>query len=189
MALRMENKGSEVAVLAGGCFWCMEAVFSEIRGVIKVESGYSGGTVENPSYEEVCTGNTGHAESVRVTYDPSVISYGDILEIFFSTHDPTSLNRQGNDIGTQYRSAIFYMDSSQESIARDAIRKLEDEKRFRKPVVTKVEKFSNFYPSEEYHKDYFRNNPDSPYCMFVIAPKLEKFRKSHTPLLVGRGNP
>ncbi|MFG1519959.1 MAG: peptide-methionine (S)-S-oxide reductase MsrA [Thermoplasmataceae archaeon] len=174
---------TEVAVLAGGCFWCLEAIFSEIRGVSKVEPGYSGGDLPDPTYEEVCTGRTGHAETVRISYDPDVISYTDILEIFFSTHDPTTLNRQGNDVGTQYRSVIFYTNTDQEREAADMIRKLEAEGRFKKPIVTKVEKFENFYPAEEYHRDYFRNNPDSPYCMFVIEPKIAKFRKSFAPVL------
>lgn len=179
----MEKKGSEVAVLAGGCFWCMEAIFKEINGVLSVQSGYSGGTLPDPTYEEVCTGKTGHAESVMITFDPQVISYTDILEIFFSTHDPTTLNRQGNDVGTQYRSVIFYMDDGQKIQAAGMIKNLENEGRFRKPVVTRVEKFQNFYPAEDYHKDYFSNNPDSPYCMFVIAPKVEKFRKSFAPVI------
>ena len=182
----MKNTDVEVAVLAGGCFWCMEAVFIEVKGVLKVDPGYSGGKVDDPSYEEVCTGKTGHAEAVRITYDPSIISYDDILEIFFSTHDPTSLNKQGNDVGTQYRSSIFFIDNNQESIAIETIKKLEEEKRFPRPIVTKVEKFSNFYPAEDYHKNYFRNNPNSPYCAFVISPKIEKFRKSHAVFLVNR---
>ena len=182
----MKSKDTEVAVLAGGCFWCMEAIFNEVKGVIKVVSGYSGGTVNNPSYEEVCTGKTGHAETVMVTYDPSVISFSEILEVFFSTHDPTSVNRQGNDVGTQYRSAIFYMDEYQESTAKDTIRKFEEEKRFPKPIVTRLEKFSNFYPAEDYHINYFLNNPEAPYCTFVISPKVEKFRKSHASFLINQ---
>jgi peptide-methionine (S)-S-oxide reductase len=182
----MKSKNTEVATLAGGCFWCMEAIFNEVKGVIKVVPGYSGGTVSNPSYEEVCTGKTGHAETVMVTYDPSVISFTEILEVFFSTHDPTSINRQGNDIGTQYASVIFYMDEYQESAAKDTIRKFEEEKRFPKPIATRVERFSNFYPAEDYHKNYFLNNPEAPYCTFVISPKIEKFRKSHASFLINQ---
>ncbi len=182
----MKSKDTEVATLAGGCFWCMEAIFNEVKGVIKVVPGYSGGTVNNPSYEEVCTGKTGHAETVMVTYDPSVISFSEILEVFFSTHDPTSVNRQGNDIGTQYASVIFYVDEHQESTAKDTIKKFEEEKRFPKSIVTRVEKFSNFYPAEDYHINYFLNNPEAPYCTFVISPKVEKFRKSHASFLINQ---
>lgn len=173
----------ETAILGGGCFWCTEAVFLEIEGVVSVDSGYSGGHRESPSYEEVCTGNTGHAEVVKVTFDPTVISYDQILEIFFAMHDPTQLNRQGNDIGTQYRSVIFYLNEKQKESAETAISKLKDEKAYRKPIVTAVEQYSNFYTSEGYHKNYFKNNSNAAYCRLVISPKIDKFRKSHQMIL------
>ena len=174
---------TEEAVLAGGCFWCTEAIFQEVSGVTEVDSGYSGGTVENPSYEEVCTGKTGHAEAVRIRFDPDVITFRKVLEIFFETHDPTTLNRQGHDVGTQYRSAIFFMNEEQKKIASDVIRELEESGRYRKKIVTSLEPFSNFYSSESYHKNYYRENTYAPYCTFVISPKLEKFRKSSSALL------
>lgn len=173
----------ETAVLGGGCFWCTEAIYKEIEGVKSVDSGYSGGTKDNPSYEEVCTGNTGHAEVVKIEYDPSMISYDGILEIFFAAHDPTTLNRQGNDIGTQYRSVIFYLDENQKEKAESIIKRLTEEKAYKRPIVTAVEKFSEFFSSEGYHKNYFETNPESSYCRLVISPKLEKFKKSHVPLL------
>ncbi|MCL4438661.1 MAG: peptide-methionine (S)-S-oxide reductase MsrA [Candidatus Thermoplasmatota archaeon] len=173
----------EEIYLGGGCFWCTEAVFQEVTGVIDVDSGYSGGSVENPSYEEVCSGRTGHAEVVRVRFDPEIITFRDILEIFFDTHDPTTLNRQGHDVGTQYRSVIFYMNSLQRDTAQSLINELNESGRFRKKIVTELEPFSKFYSSEDYHKNYYRENSYAPYCTFVISPKLEKFRKSRPMLL------
>jgi methionine-S-sulfoxide reductase len=170
----------ESIVLGGGCFWCTEAVFSEVRGVNKVESGYSGGTVPNPTYEEVCTGRTGHAEVVKVSFDPSEISLADILEIFFDIHDPTSMNRQGDDIGTQYRSAIFYFNEGQKETIDQVIQTLKNSGKYRKPIVTAVEKFQAFYPSEEYHHNYYNRNGSAPYCRAVISPKLQKFRHSYS---------
>jgi peptide-methionine (S)-S-oxide reductase len=167
----------EVATLGGGCFWCLEAVFEQLRGVEKVESGYSGGTVPNPSYERVCGGNTGHAEVVQVTFDPAVISSREILEVFFATHDPTTLNRQGPDVGTQYRSAIFYHSPEQKQIAGEVIQQLTAEKVWDRPIVTQVVPFETFYPAEDYHQGYFRNNPGQGYCQAVVAPKVAKFRK------------
>jgi peptide-methionine (S)-S-oxide reductase len=167
----------EIATLGGGCFWCTEAVFVQVQGVVKVESGYSGGMVANPSYREVCTGNTGHAEAAQITFDPSVISYREVLEIFFGTHDPTTLNRQGADVGTQYRSVIFYHDEGQKQIATTVIQGLNAEKIWEKPIVTTVEPFKSFYKAEDYHQNYFANNPDQPYCQVVISPKVSKFRK------------
>ncbi|HEY1242541.1 MAG TPA: peptide-methionine (S)-S-oxide reductase MsrA [Bryobacteraceae bacterium] len=164
---------SETATLGGGCFWCLEAVYLEMNGVRKVESGYMGGQVENPTYEQVCTGRTGHAEVVQVTFDPEVTSYRDVLEVFFAIHDPTTLDRQGNDIGTQYRSVIFYHDDGQRSIAEELIGELKTEI----PVVTIVEAAGVFYKAEDYHQDYFRNHPYQPYCTFVVAPKVKKFRE------------
>ena len=169
----------ESIVLGGGCFWCTEAVFSEVRGVEKVESGYSGGTVPNPTYEEVCTGRTGHAEVVKVSFDPSEISLADILEIFFDVHDPTSLNRQGEDVGTQYRSAIFYYNDAQKETIDKVVQNLKNTGKYRKPIVTSVEKFKAFYPSEEYHHNYYNRNGSAPYCRAVISPKLQKFRHSY----------
>lgn len=170
---------SEKATLAGGCFWCLEAVFEELRGIEKVESGYSGGHVPNPTYEQVCTGTTGHAEVVQLTYDPGVISYREILEVFFTVHDPTTLNRQGPDVGTQYRSAIFYHDEEQRRTAEEVISELEEKGVWEDPIVTEVVPFEAFYPAEEYHREYFRNHPDQPYCRVVIAPKVAKFRKQY----------
>ncbi|WP_273842092.1 peptide-methionine (S)-S-oxide reductase MsrA [Rubrobacter calidifluminis] len=170
---------SEKATLAGGCFWCLEAVFEELRGIEKVESGYSGGHVPNPTYEQVCTGTTGHAEVVQLTYDPGVISYREILEVFFTVHDPTTLNRQGPDVGTQYRSAIFYHDEEQRRTAEEVISEFEEKGVWEDPIVTEVTPFEAFYPAEEYHREYFRNHPDQPYCRVVIAPKVAKFRKQY----------
>ncbi len=179
----MQSNKYETCVLAGGCFWCMEAIFQDINGIINVESGFSGGHVKNPTYKEVCTGNTGHAESVRITYDPSVISFSDILDIFFSMHDPTSLNRQGEDVGTQYRSEIFYMNEDQKNIAENFIKDLENKKAFDKPIVTKIEKFTAFYPAEDYHRNYYKNNSEQPYCKYVISPKLKKLKEHYSPML------
>ena len=168
---------SEIATLAGGCFWCLEAVYQEMAGVRRVESGYMGGHVENPSYEDVCTGATGHAEVVQVTFDPSVASYREILEVFFAIHDPTTLNRQGNDVGTQYRSAIFYHDERQRSIAEDLIRELNAESASPGPIVTAVQPAEEFYKAENYHQNYFQEHSRQPYCAFVVAPKVKKFRE------------
>jgi peptide-methionine (S)-S-oxide reductase len=172
----------EVATFGGGCFWCTEAVFKELRGVEKVESGYAGGTVPEPSYEAVCTGHTGHAEVIQVTYDPSVVSYRDLLEVFFATHDPTTLNRQGADVGTQYRSTVLYHDDAQRRTAEATIAELEREGAFEDPVVTKVEPLERFYPAERYHQDYYARNGRQPYCQIVIAPKLAKFRQKFAAL-------
>jgi peptide-methionine (S)-S-oxide reductase len=176
----------EIATLAGGCFWCTEAVFDELRGVLDVRSGYSGGSLASPSYEQVCTGTTGHAEVVQVTFDPTAISYHDLLTIFFTVHDPTTLNRQGADVGTQYRSAVFYHDARQKEVAEQVIRELESEKLYRKKFVTEVTPFSAFYPAEEYHRDYFRRNPERGYCQLVVAPKVAKFRSKFADRLKSR---
>jgi peptide-methionine (S)-S-oxide reductase len=169
-----ENKATETAVLGGGCFWCVEAVYERLSGVISVESGYAGGTTENPTYEEVCTGTTGHAEVVRITFDPSVISYDSLLSMFWDAHDPTTLNRQGADAGTQYRSVIFYQTEAQKNAAERSRSQIQ--KSFAKPVVTAIEPLRRFYKAEEYHQDYFRNHPNAPYCSFVIRPKLDKLK-------------
>ncbi len=167
----------ELATLAGGCFWCLEAIFSELRGVDKVVSGYSGGIVPDPSYREVCTGTTGHAEVVQITFDPQIISFRELLEVFFTIHDPTTLNRQGADVGTQYRSVIFYHTPEQAKIAEEIISELEAAKIWDASIVTEVTQFKAFYPAEEEHHEYFRRNPDQPYCSVVIEPKVAKFRK------------
>lgn len=166
----------EVATLGSGCFWCSEAVYSELKGVVRVEPGYSGGTVPNPSYEQVCTNTTGHAEVAQVTFDPSAVTYREILEVFFSTHDPTTLNRQGGDEGTQYRSVIFYHGEAQKAEAMRMVEELTTEKVFRHSIVTQILPFEQFYPAEDYHREYFKRNPRNPYCQVVIAPKLAKFR-------------
>lgn len=171
------TKSNEIATLGGGCFWCLEAVFKELQGVVEVVSGYAGGRVKEPTYREVCTGRTGHAEVVRVTFDPEVISYRDLLMVFFSIHDPTSLNRQGADVGTQYRSVIFWHDEAQKETAEAVIGELRDEAVWKDPIVTQVVPFEEFYRAEDYHQDYFVQNPNQPYCQAVVAPKLAKFRK------------
>jgi len=173
----------EVATLGGGCFWCMEAVFNKLKGVEKVESGYSGGTMANPTYEQVSTGTTGHAEVVHITFDPDVISFKQILEIFFTMHDPTTLNRQGPDTGTQYRSVIFCHDDEQKSIAEQVIKEITEEKLWDAPIVTKVEPFKAFYEAEDYHKDYFKHHPEQAYCRIVIAPKITKLQKIYYSML------
>jgi peptide-methionine (S)-S-oxide reductase len=173
------HQSHEIATLGGGCFWCLEAIFSELRGVSNVVSGYSGGSVPNPSYQKVCTGSTGHAEVVQVTYDPMIISFKEILKIFFTFHDPTTLNRQGADTGTQYRSVIFYHTREQEKVAREVITELDAAKIRGSAIVTELTPFSTFYPAEEYHQEYLRRNPDQMYCQVVIAPKLSKFRKQY----------
>jgi peptide-methionine (S)-S-oxide reductase len=170
-------KGKEVATLAGGCFWCTEAVFSTVRGVEKVDPGYSGGTVPNPTYEQVSTGTTGHAEAVQITFDPSVISFKEILEIFFATHDPTTLNRQGPDVGPQYRSAIFYHDAEQKATAEKVIEELNKAEIWDAPIVTRVEPFKGFYSAEDYHKEYYKRHPNQSYCQQVITPKLVKLQQ------------
>ncbi|SEA44745.1 peptide-methionine (S)-S-oxide reductase MsrA [Variovorax sp. YR216] len=169
---------TETIVLGGGCFWCTEAVFDRVRGVVDVESGYSNGQALNPSYEQVCTGRTGHAEVVRVVFDPEEISLHEILEIFFVVHDPTTLNRQGNDVGTQYRSGIYYTSDGQKQVAQEVIREITDSKIYRAPVVTEVQPLANYSTAEAYHQDYFLNNPNQGYCAFVVGPKVEKFQKT-----------
>jgi peptide-methionine (S)-S-oxide reductase len=169
--------GRELATLAGGCFWCLEAVYDELKGVDAVESGYMGGHVPNPGYREVCDGDTGHAEVVRVTFDPAVVSYGDLLDVFFVIHDPTQLNRQGNDVGTQYRSAVFYHSPQQQHIADEKIRQLQQDRVYDAPIVTQVVPASEFYVAEDYHQEYYANNPYQPYCSAVVAPKVAKFRR------------
>ncbi len=167
----------KIAVFGEGCFWCSEAIFSELKGVKKVVSGFSGGTVPNPTYEEVCTGKTGHAESVEITYDPKEISYPELLEVFWDTHDPTTLNRQGADVGTQYRSVIFYTDEDQKKLATEYKERLNKEKIWDKPIVTEIVPFKKFYSAENYHQEYYEKNPNQAYCRLVITPKVEKFRK------------
>jgi peptide-methionine (S)-S-oxide reductase len=169
----------EVATLGGGCFWCLEAIFDELKGVEQVESGYAGGTVPDPSYEAVCSGMTGHAEVVQVTFDPQVVSFKEILEVFFTFHDPTTLNRQGADVGTQYRSAIFYHTPEQRAVAEQAIRELNAAGIWKAPIVTEVTPLTAFYPAEEYHQEFFQRNPGQLYCQFVISPKIAKFRKEY----------
>ncbi|HVN88749.1 MAG TPA: peptide-methionine (S)-S-oxide reductase MsrA [Candidatus Binataceae bacterium] len=168
---------NEIAVFGGGCFWCTEAVFEQVQGVVSVKSGFAGGTVPNPTYPQVCTGRTGHAEVARIEFEPSQISYRDLLEIFFATHDPTTLNRQGNDVGTEYRSIILYTSEEQRRAAEGCIAELTETRAFPDPIVTEVKPLEAFYPAEDYHHQYFRNNTFAPYCQFVIAPKLAKFRK------------
>jgi peptide-methionine (S)-S-oxide reductase len=168
----------ETAVFGGGCFWCLEAVFQRLPGVKAVESGYMGGRVENPTYKQVCTGTTGHAEVVRVSFDPSQVSYRDLLAVFFATHDPTTLNRQGNDVGTQYRSAVFYNSEEQRREAEQVIAELTAAREFSAPIVTGLEPAATFFAAEGYHQNYFNENSEQPYCRFIIAPKLEKFRKA-----------
>ena len=169
----------ELATFGNGCFWCTEAIFEQLKGVSKVESGYAGGKVKNPTYKEVCTGNTGHAEVIQLTYDPKVINYREILDVFFNTHDPTTLNRQGADVGTQYRSVIFYHNDSQKEEAENMIAALEKEKVFDSKIVTEVTAINNYYVAESYHQDYYNNNKNQGYCRMVINPKLEKFTKKY----------
>ena len=168
---------SEVATLAGGCFWCLEAVFDDLKGVEDVVSGYAGGRVRNPSYEAVCTGTTGHAEVVQIKFDPSVVSFRDILNVFFTIHDPTTLNRQGNDVGTQYRSAIYYHSPEQKAIAEQTIAELNAQHLWGAPIVTEVTPIDTFYAAEAYHQEYFKHHPNQGYCQIIIAPKVAKFRK------------
>lgn len=168
----------ETATLGAGCFWCIDAVYTDLKGVQSVMPGYAGGKVKNPTYKEVCSGLTGHAEVAQIVFDPNVISFAEILEVFWMTHDPTTLNRQGNDVGTQYRSVIFYHSDRQKKEAEYYLKKLEEEKVYPDPIVTEIVAFDVFYPAEDYHNDYYENNPDQGYCRFVIRPKVEKFRKA-----------
>lgn len=175
----MNNDNFETATLAAGCFWCVEAVFDDLEGVTDVVSGYSGGHKENPTYAEVCTGETGHAEVVQITFDPKIISYDDILRVFFTVHDPTTLNRQGNDVGTQYRSAIFYHNPEQKRTAEEIRDEIAAAGIYDDPIVTEITPFDRFWPAEDYHQEYFANNPNQPYCAAVVAPKVAKFRRKY----------
>jgi peptide-methionine (S)-S-oxide reductase len=183
----MSEKQLTTAVFAGGCFWCVEAVFDELRGVHSVVSGYAGGETKNPTYEQVCGGRTGHAEVVRIEYDPAEISFCDLLTVFFATHDPTTLNRQGNDVGTQYRSAVFYANEEQKREAAALIKELDEAKSFRSSIVTTLEPLTDFYPAEDYHQKYYVNNPYQPYCQYMIPPKLSKLHKQYKELLKSHG--
>jgi peptide-methionine (S)-S-oxide reductase len=174
-----ETNTREIATLGGGCFWCLDAIFRELKGVEKVESGYSGGQLSNPSYRDVCSGTTGHAEVVQVVFDSSVISFRDLLGVFFTIHDPTTPNRQGADVGTQYRSTILYHSPEQRETAKSVIAELERGKVWDAPIVTTLEPYTTFYPAERYHQDYFAQNPGQSYCQIVIAPKVAKFRRAH----------
>jgi peptide-methionine (S)-S-oxide reductase len=179
MTMETNHSQREVATLAGGCFWCLEAVYQQLRGVEKVQSGYTGGRVPNPTYRQVCTGMTGHAESTQITFDPRVVSYRELLEVFFTIHDPTTLNRQGADVGTHYRSAVFYHSPEQKATAEQVIAELNAAGVWSNPIVTEVAPLNEFYPAEEYHKDYYRRNREQPYCQWVIEPKVAKFRKQY----------
>jgi peptide-methionine (S)-S-oxide reductase len=172
------NNTTQLATLAGGCFWCIEGAFTQVKGIFSATSGYMGGQTVSPTYEEICTGETGHAEVVQLSFDPTLITYQEILEIFFTLHDPTQLNRQGNDIGTQYRSAIFYHDDSQKKIAETIIKEMTEEKTFDQEIVTQVCAIEVFYSGEEYHQDYVNNNPENQYCQAIVSPKLAKFRQT-----------
>ena len=176
----MENANLETATLAAGCFWCVEAVFDDLKGVEDVVSGYSGGHTENPTYQEICSQTTGHAEVVQIKFDPEELSFADLLRVFFTVHDPTQLNRQGNDVGPSYRSAIFYHDDEQKRVAEEIIKEFADEDIYDKPIVTEVTAFDKFWPAESYHQEYFANNPGQPYCAAVVAPKVAKFRQKFT---------
>jgi len=171
------EKGMALATFGNGCFWCTEAIFQQLKGVTKVVSGYAGGSVKNPTYKEVCTGQTGHAEVIQITYDPTVISFPELLEVFWQTHDPTTLNRQGADVGTQYRSVVFYHTDEQKQIAESYKEKLDKSGAFNNPIVTEVSPFNEYYPAEDYHQNYFNLNGSAPYCSYVIQPKLDKFKK------------
>jgi len=177
MNTEKENKNLEIVTLGAGCFWCVEAIFQELEGVEQVVSGYMGGETKNPTYKEICTGETGHAEVCQITYNPAVISFDDLLEVFWQTHNPTTLNRQGADKGTQYRSAVFYHTEQQMKLAQSYKNKLAESGAWDDPIVTEITKVSKFYPAENYHQDYFNNNNNQPYCSFVIKPKMEKFKK------------
>jgi peptide-methionine (S)-S-oxide reductase len=176
---------TEIATLAGGCFWCLEAVYEGLRGVVAIQSGYAGGTTPNPTYEQVCSGATGHAEVVQVTFDPSAVSYREILEVFFTIHDPTTLNRQGGDVGTQYRSAIFYHSPEQREAAESVMTELSGKGLWSDPIVTEIVPLERFYPAEDYHAEYYQNHPNQPYCRMVIEPKVSKFRKKFLDHLKG----
>ncbi len=178
---------TEAAVFGGGCFWCTEAMFNELRGVVSVMPGYAGGSTRNPSYEQVCTGRTGHAEAVRVEFDPGQIAYKDLLAVFFTTHDPTTLNRQGNDVGTQYRSIILYANEEQKQEAENFIKELKDSLAYDKPIVTEIKPLGEFYEAEAYHRKYCENNPYQPYCSLIISPKVEKLHKQFTEILKSHG--
>jgi peptide-methionine (S)-S-oxide reductase len=181
----MSNEQTAVAVFGGGCFWCTEAVFDELRGVKSVVSGYTGGTSKNPSYEQVCSGKTGHAEAIRIEFDPAQVSFRDLMTVFFATHDPTTLNRQGNDVGTQYRSAIFFADEQQKAEAANFIKELEET--LSNPIVTSLEPLAEFYPAEDYHQKFYASNPYQPYCQYSIPPKLNKLHKQFSTLLKTHG--
>jgi len=183
----MSDGQTVVAVFGGGCFWCTEAVFDELRGVRSVVSGYTGGSVKNPTYEQICSGRTGHAEAIRIEYDPAQVSLRDLMTVFFATHDPTTLNRQGSDVGTQYRSAIFYADEKQKEEAAAFIKELDEAKTFRNPVVTTLEPLAEFYAAEDYHQKYYHNNSYQPYCQITIPPKLNKLHKQFAALLKSHG--
>lgn len=169
---------AETIYLGGGCFWCTEAVFDRVRGIVDVESGYANGHLDHPSYDDICTGQTGHAEVVKLEFDPAIISLRDVLLVFFGTHDPTTLNRQGNDVGTQYRSAIFTVNPDQAAVAQELLQEMRDEKAFDAPIVTQLEPLTNYWPAEDYHQDYFLQHPNQGYCAFVVGPKVEKFQKA-----------
>lgn len=184
MKVRSEvSQKIEIAIFAGGCFWCTEPVFSQIRGVLKVECGYIGGHTMHPTYEAICTGDTGHAEGIRITYEADAVSYERLVEVFLHAHDPTTLNRQGNDVGTQYRSAIFYLDAQQHTIAKQVMSAFNDAQVYRAPIVTELTEASRFYPAEAYHQYYFAKNPANPYCLAVAAPKAAKIRTKYAQLI------
>lgn len=180
----LQTDGLETATLGGGCFWCVEPIFDSLRGVVSVTPGYAGGHVANPSYQQVCTGRTGHAEVAQIVFDPQQLLYSDLLHVFFATHNPTTLNQQGADVGEQYRSVILPHDDEQRRVAQEVIREITDEQLYDRPIVTTIEPYTVFYPAEDYHQNYFRNHPEAPYCMMVIAPKVAKFRKKYAERLV-----
>ncbi|HZQ62657.1 MAG TPA: peptide-methionine (S)-S-oxide reductase MsrA [Casimicrobiaceae bacterium] len=186
MTNESDTSSCETAVLGGGCFWCLEAVFDDLAGVVSVESGYAGGQRPDPTYEDVCSGRTGHAEVVRVTFDPAVVSYRDLLRVFFSIHDPTTRDRQGNDVGTQYRSVIFCETPRQREAAQEVVRELEAARLWRDPIVTEIADQAPFYPAEDYHQEFFARNPRQPYCQAIVAPKVAKFRKQYLGRLKSR---
>lgn len=183
----MPDNDKKIAIFGGGCFWCTEAVFEELRGVISIMPGYAGGTTENPTYEEVSSGRTGHGEVINIEYDPKEISYGDLLTVFFATHDPTTPNQQGHDIGTQYRSMILYTDDEQQAQAKEFIKKLNESTPEGKPIVTEIKPLDHFYNAEDYHREYYRNNKSQPYCQIVINPKLKKLEEKFENLLKSHG--
>ncbi|MFC2098236.1 peptide-methionine (S)-S-oxide reductase MsrA [Bacteroidota bacterium] len=179
MVIKKTDTGKPIATFGSGCFWCTEAVFERLEGVEKVVSGYSGGTVKNPSYKEISKGKTGHAEVCQIHYDPDIIGYDELLDVFWSTHDPTTLNRQGADVGTQYRSVIFYHSEEQKRMAEESLAAMENSGTYKDPIVTEVTGFTSFYEAEDYHQDYFLNNPNQPYCTFVVKPKVDKFKAKY----------